>query len=191
MSQVDPSPGQVDTQVVGDRIRHLRQAKGISARELADRAELSAAYVSRLENAKVSPTVATLSRVVQALGETITSLFGEVADEGPVVRAAERRRLISRGVCDYRVTPAWASRLEVLESVVQPGEGSGAGLYRHPGDEECVLVLDGELSLWLGDDEHQLGPGDSATYQCRSLHRWHNASEQAIRVLWIITPASY
>lgn len=176
---------------VGTEIRRLRENRGLSAKQVAERADVSPAYLSRLENGKVSPTVATLSRVVQAMGTRIGALFGEEPEEGPVVRRDERQLVRSRGVHDYRVTPGWASRLEVLETVVEPGRGSSSGLHTHPGDEECVLVLDGELRLWLGSDEYLLAEGDSATYPCQAPHKWHNSSEQTCRVLWIFTPASY
>lgn len=176
---------------VGSKIRQMRQSKGMSAKRVAALAAVSPAYLSRLENARVSPTVATLSRVVQAMGETIGTLFGEPPYDGPVVRVDERLQVRSQGVHDYRITPGWASRLEVLESLVAAGEGSGPNLHTHPGDEECVLVLDGELTVWIGPDEYRLSAGDSATYQCRAPHRWRNPTDRPCRVLWVITPATY
>ena len=176
---------------VGNRIRRLRQAKALSSKELAARSGLTASYISRIENGKVSPTVATLGKVVQAMGESFASLFGEARAEGPVVRAHDRLPLQSQGVDDYRVTPSWASRLVVVESVVQPGQASGIEPHSHPGDEECVLVLEGRLSVWLDGEEYVLEPGDSATYLCRQPHRWQNTGTQVSRVLWVITPAIY
>jgi transcriptional regulator with XRE-family HTH domain len=180
-----------DAEHVGNRIRQLRQAKDLSAKDLASRAGLTASYISRIENAKVSPTVATLGRVVQAMGETFASLFEDAQAEGPVVRAHDRLPLRSQGVDDYRVTPAWAARLVVVESVIEPGQASGPNPHTHPGDEECVLVMDGQLTVWLDGNEHLLGPGDSATYLCRLPHRWRNSGRESSRVLWIITPAIY
>ncbi len=180
-----------DTQHVGTRIRQLRQAKGLSGRELAHRAGLTASYISRIENAKVSPTVATLGKTVQAMGETFASLFGDSQAEGPIVRAQERVPLHSHGVDDYRVSPAWASRLVVVESVIEPGQASGINPHTHPGDEECVLVIEGHLMVWLDGREYLLNPGDSATYLCRLPHRWRNPDHESSRVLWIITPAIY
>lgn len=191
MSQAAMTLVPTDAQHVGNRIRQLRQAKGISARDLADRARLTPSYISRIENGKVSPTVATLGKVVQAMGETFASLFSNSQAEGPVVRARERVPLHSRGVDDSRITPAWASRLVVVESVIQAGQASGAESHTHPGDEECVLVLEGQLMVWLDGREHLLGPGDSATYLCRLPHRWKNPDRRSSRVLWIITPAIY
>lgn len=180
-----------DDRLVGARIRQLRESKHMSARELADAAAVSPAYLSRLENAKVSPTVATLSRIVQAMGESIASLFGDARGDGPVVRAGDRLLLRSRGVDDYRVTPGWTSRLEVLETLVKGGEGSGPDPHSHPGDEECVLVLDGQLDVWIDDACYRLRTGDSATFECRSSHKWRNPAAEPCRMLWIFTPATY
>jgi uncharacterized cupin superfamily protein len=163
----------------------------MSARDLAEAASVSPSYLSRLENAKVSPTVATLGRIVQAMGESIASLFGEAPSDGAVVRHGDRALLRSRGVDDHRVTPGWTSRLQVLETVVDSGGGSGAAPHSHPGDEECVLVLDGQLDVWIDEVGHRLQQGDSATFACRRSHRWRNPTTEPCRVLWIITPATY
>lgn len=191
MTQLEGLPDDTRTRHVGLRIRQLRTLKGVSARELASKTGITASYISRIENAKVSPTVATLGRIVQALGETFATLFEDLEAEGPIVRAHERHPLSSRGVQDYRVTPGWASRLEVMESIIQPGQGSGPRPHNHPGDEECVLVIEGSLTMWVDGSAYQLNPEDSATFPCRTPHRWRNPGTQPCRVLWIITPAIY
>ena len=178
---------------VGPRLRQLRDQKGMSARQVAELAGLTPAYLSRLENGRVSPTVATLARLVAAMGETMATLFAEPPGEAqPVVRRSERHLLRSRGVLDSQVTPGWAKRLEILESLVEPGQGSSKTLHSHPGDEECVLVLEVELDLYLRTERLHLGVGDSATFDSRTPHRWRNPSaSRQTRVLWVITPASY
>jgi transcriptional regulator with XRE-family HTH domain len=191
VSRTAVPPPDAEREQLGRRIRQLRLAKGMSARDVAAVSGLTTTYISRLENAKLSPTVATLSRLVAAMGETITSLFAGEQAPGPVVRAAERTPLQSSGVADYRITPSWATRLEVLESIVAPGHGSGAKPHTHLGDEECVVVLEGSLTIWLDADEYVLGPGDSATFSCQRPHHWLNPGDRPSRVLWIITPAVY
>ncbi len=156
MAAEPETPGATDGEV-GPRLRQLREQKAMSARQVADAAGVSAAYLSRLENGHASPTVATLARLVEAMGETMATLFQE--PPGPdevVVRRGARHLMRSRGVLDSQVTPGWAKRLEILESLVEPGQGSGERLHTHAGDEECVLVLDGELDLYLGPHRHHL-----------------------------------
>jgi transcriptional regulator with XRE-family HTH domain len=177
---------------VGPRLRLLREQKGMSARQVADAAGLTPAYLSRLENGRVSPTVATLARLVAAMGATMATLFQEPpGQEETVVRRADRHLMRSRGVLDSQVTPGWAKRLEILESLVEPGEGSSDTLHTHAGEEECVLVLEGELDVFLGEEHFHLQTGDSATFDSRTPHRWRNPSAGRSRVLWVFTPATY
>lgn len=168
-------------------MRKLRIDRGLSARAVAARAGITPAYLSRLENDKVSPTVSTLTRVLQAIGVSVGHLFKSEA--GPVVRLGERRRVGSRGVADYLVTPEDAQRLRVLETVIEPGAGSGGQSYQHSGDEECILVLQGGLRVWLDEQPYELAAGDSITFACRRPHRWVNATGVTAKVIWVITPA--
>jgi len=173
---------------VGVRVRELRKARRLSARELASRAGVSAAYLSRLENGRLSPTVSTLTRIMRAMGEPVSSAFGERDSSGPVVRVHERRVIRERGVADYLLSPTRSGRLEVLETVIQPGGGSGE-TYTHPGNEECIVVLQGALRVWLDGDQYDLAPGDAITFPCRTPHRWENPSRGEARVMWVLTPA--
>src|SRR5256885_11171036 len=92
---------------------------------------------------------------------------------------------------DFLVTPRHAQRLEVLETHVEPHAGSGRTAYTHPGDEECILVIEGSLTVWLNESRYDLTEGDALTFPCRTPHRWENPSASPTRVIWIVTPAGY
>lgn len=175
---------------LGQRLRALRQGKGLSAKETARRAGLSPSYLSRLENGHLSPTVTTLTRVAQALGESLATIFGS-ADVGPVVRRSERAVIRNRGVDDQLLTPTRTGKLEVLETHIAPGAGSGAQAYTHQGDEECIIILEGSLRLWLDGVLYELEQGDAATFACGVPHRWENPGEATTRAMWVVTPAGY
>jgi len=55
-------------------IRVYRELRGLSARELADRTGISAAFLSEIENRKKEGGVSTLKKIAQALGVTIDDL---------------------------------------------------------------------------------------------------------------------
>ena len=73
-----------------DRLRSIRQARGMTQRELADRAHITVTYVSRLEAGGAAPGIDLLERLAAALGVKVTELLpatpGEDAD-------AQRERL--------------------------------------------------------------------------------------------------
>jgi transcriptional regulator with XRE-family HTH domain len=61
-------------QKIGNRIRELREAKGISQQNLAAVCNFEKANLSRIEAGRTNPTISTLYRISQALGITISEL---------------------------------------------------------------------------------------------------------------------
>jgi transcriptional regulator with XRE-family HTH domain len=60
--------GEVQGLTVGDRVRELRQRKGMSGKEVAARAGIPPETLSRIENGKMMPTAAMLEKVATGLG---------------------------------------------------------------------------------------------------------------------------
>jgi transcriptional regulator with XRE-family HTH domain len=56
-------------------LRHWRERRDYSVRELARRAGVGYVTVVRIENGHVSPTVAMLDKLAKALGITVRDLF--------------------------------------------------------------------------------------------------------------------
>lgn len=57
---------------VGSRVRTLRTDAGRSQRDVAETAGVAIAYLSRVENGRVIPTLRTLGRLGKALGVDVT-----------------------------------------------------------------------------------------------------------------------
>ncbi len=74
---------------VGRMVRELREARGLSQRELADRMGTTQSVVGRLEAGGSRPTIVTLERVAQALGLRLEVHFHDPAVTG---KAPARRR---------------------------------------------------------------------------------------------------
>jgi transcriptional regulator with XRE-family HTH domain len=69
---------------VGREIRRRREEAGHTQRQLAERADLAVAYLSRLENDRVTPTLRTMDRLAAALGVKVAALLDrEVHLESP------------------------------------------------------------------------------------------------------------
>jgi len=61
--------------LIGDRLRQLRMARGMSQGDLEERTGLLRCYVSRVENGHTIPSVETLERVATALGLELYQIF--------------------------------------------------------------------------------------------------------------------
>lgn len=176
---------------LGQRIRELRKAKGVLLRDAASDAGVSESFLSQVERGLANPSVASLRRIAGALREPVASLFSGEAPSGAVVRAGSRRRMAHPASSDYLMTPPSARKLQIIQSVISPGSGSGAEPYTHPGEEECVVVLSGDLSVSVGSDSHSLAAGDSLLIDPQIEHGFHNPGAVDAVVLWVMTPPTY
>ena len=78
-------------------------------------------------------------------------------------------------------------RLLALETVAAPGEGPP--LHTHADEDECLVVLDGEMRFRLGDDV-EAAPAGSVVYVPRGApHTWQNVGDDPARMLVLFAPA--
>nr|MDT0657197.1 XRE family transcriptional regulator [Micromonospora sp. DSM 115978] len=113
-----------------------------------------------------------------------------------VVRRADRPVIdIESGVRWERLTPGPLKNVEFLELIYGPGAESSSTLYRHPG-EEMILILSGELDIYLGFERYHLLPGDSMHFSSMQPHRYVNPTDETTRAVttilhdgaWYATP---
>ena len=68
---------------LGQRIREVRQKKGMTLREAAVAADVSESFLSQVERGLANPSVASLRRIADAMGERVASFFvGEPPSSG-------------------------------------------------------------------------------------------------------------
>ena len=191
----DSVPKRVEDQdlELGQRIRELRRSKGLVLRDAAERAGVSEGFLSQVERGLANPSVASLRRIADALREPVAALFVGEETSGMVVRAGERRRMAHprQAYSDYLLTPPGARKLQMIQSVIGPGKGSGKEPYSHPADEECVLILEGTLDITAAGETHTLEKGDCLLVDPRQEHSFHNPTGEATTVLWVMSPSMY
>jgi transcriptional regulator with XRE-family HTH domain len=182
---------------IGDQIRQLRKAKGLTLQDLAERIGMSIGYVSQLERNRSTLTVAALMRISEALGVPINWFFqgnGSAAPEerDVIVRAGNRRHMSypGLGITDELMSPDLNGPLEMLFCRLDPGAGSGEEAYSHVGAEAGYL-LSGALELWIGERCFHLEKGDSFSFKSSEKHRYRNPGTVPTEIVWVVTPPSY
>jgi transcriptional regulator with XRE-family HTH domain len=182
-----------DELALGERLRSMRRARGLTLRDLAERAGVTESFLSQVEREVSSPSIASLQRICRSLDVSIGELLETSPRVGRLVRRGERRRIAYAGLgaVDEFLTADVHGRLQVILSTIEPGGGTGPESYSHDSDEECLVVLEGRLDLWVGDEHVELDEGDAITYPSRVPHRNMNPGPAPARVLFCMTPPSY
>lgn len=182
-----------DDGALGTSIRRARKRRGLTLQQVAETSGLSISFISQVERDLVSPSVTSLQKISRALGLQIGGFFEERGRSGRVVRAHERPRLIypQRSEEEYLLTPVKSKKLQVLYYRLKPGATSGESPYSHESDEECGIVLRGELEVTVANEIYTLAAGDAITFDSHLPHAWRNASDEECEALWVVTPPGY
>jgi len=170
----------------GPSIRRIRRSKDLTLLQLARQTGLSEGFISQVERQKANPSFSSLMRIAGALNVPMSLLLAEAEEN--VVSGPGRRNLVGHPSGVYRdrlVTPANAKTIQVIEAVLEPGEGSRVAPYAHPDEEECLVMLDGQLELQSGATVYQLRAGESILIDPATPHSYRNLGRVTARWLWI------
>jgi uncharacterized cupin superfamily protein/DNA-binding XRE family transcriptional regulator len=172
---------------VGNCVRRLRVDKRMSVRTLASHTGFSPSFISQVENGQASPSIRSMERIAETLGVTLGEFFAAAAegDVDLIVRVPDRLRLTSgwsHGQVEALGPVTGGRQFEPVLITLDPGGRSGKHPYVHA-TEEFALVLEGEVSLTIGPQEHILQPGDAVTVRAEELRLWQNKGSAPARFL--------
>ncbi|MBA3382056.1 MAG: helix-turn-helix transcriptional regulator [Actinobacteria bacterium] len=176
---------------IGAKLRRARTERGLTMSELAEQTGLTKGFLSLVERDRANASVANLVRICDELGLRIGSLFEPA--QTSFVPKAQRPRINFGGerVDEYLLTPNGETRLQVIESIVEPGGGSGPDQYSLRGETELVHVISGRLDLTVRHETVRMKAGDSLTFSPRDPHAWTNPStSRPTHVIWAVAPSS-
>lgn len=188
LANPDPTAAKVR---LGERLRALRQARGLTLQQVAEASGCSRSFLSMLERGQTDVSV-TLLQSVAAVFNLSASDFLPDENNGnflKVVRQGEapRRVELSAGI---HVDVLFTDLLQKIQPVLltlEPGteQRNETG---HAG-EEFIYVLAGEIRLTVHDSPaRQLRAGDSAYYPSALPHHIANSSQAAAQILTMSTP---
>lgn len=189
---------------IGSRLREVRQARGLSVRELARRASVSPSLVSQVELGRINPSVSTLYAMAQVLNLSIDKLFTDAGQgekgsngeneigtrptNGPVQRGISRQAIqLASGVVWERLTTMPDEDVEFLYVTYDVGGASCPkdAMIRHGGREYGYLAS-GRLGIQIGFDKYELYPGDSFSFNGHTPHRIWAIGGKPATAIWVI-----
>jgi len=173
---------------IGERIRNLRLASGLTQEELADRADLTKGFISQLERDQTSISVDSLLQILEVLNVKVTDFFRESAQERVVYDEDDRTALEDTGAERFDLLiPGGANReMEAAFVRLQPGQKTYA-VKPYQG-EAFGYVLKGILTLRFGAETHTARAGNSFYFSGEREHILDNASGRPVEFLWVTTP---
>jgi transcriptional regulator with XRE-family HTH domain len=176
--------------MVGERVRTLREAMGMSLRDLAKASGVSAPMVSQVERGETSPTLSVANKIASGLNLTLSQLLR--LDEEPQAVVVRRPRTTARGGHRYaELTPSLpGERHSVSTHTLEPSAatgGPGDPPLHEPGSRETAMVLDGALQLVIGEERYELAEGDAVTFDADIPHHFENPGKKETKFMAVVT----
>lgn len=175
---IDPPPAEFD---LGQRLKWVRERNGLSQRELARRAGVTNSNISMIEQGAVSPTVNSLTRLLDVIPLSLAQFFAcdPERDSGAIYRAGELRslRCPNSGI-DCTLLPAKVdgAPVDLRRYRLRPGTDSGAEL-RVERTGIVGWLMEGTLELTLGAQVGTLAAGDGFYLPAKQPYRVRNIAQ--------------
>lgn len=189
MSGIVPSMDTIGddlTRQLAARLKAEREARGWSLSQLATRAGVSKAMISKIERAEASPTAAMLGKLSGALAVTMSALLSSPgAERRGVSKAADQPTWIDpeTGYRRRQVLIGQSVPLELVEVELPAGAHVDMPASSYAFIRQAIWVLDGALVFCEGAVEHHLSAGDSLELGPPVPCRFENRSAAACRYL--------
>lgn len=186
-------PQDLDMVRLGHQIKQLRQQRGLSLEQLADRSDVSRSMLSAIERGEKAPTIVVLHRVANGLDLTMTRLL-ESEREGAIVVTRRDEQIVVHDPAGWErrnLAPATAgSDFEFMRTLIPAGVDAGSYPPHPPGSREFLAVESGSLRLAIGSTVVELCAGDSVAYDADVQHAFANPSEpDCVYYLAVIVPS--
>ena len=181
--------------MIGSKIKQLRTEKRYTLKELSAETGLSVGFLSQLERGLSSIAIDSLAKIADLLGVTLTSFFDDEEPErnpDPVVHGFDLHHsqispqiiqfVLSHDVRGFDHLPRMIQLMPFADT-----DGDELEMYTHTG-EEFVYVLEGVVTVYIGEQQHVLYPGDSIQIHSEEAHNWTNRTNRLTKILTINYP---
>lgn len=161
---------------IGDRIRSIREEKGLSYEKIANMTGFDVDLLARIEKNEIQPQLGTLVKLSKALDSAFSRLVSGVGNRLYSITRRDERKLVSRSTSakgrelyTYQSLAPEVQGRHMEALIVNLDENPEQELSVHDG-EEFIFVLDHTVVLIIDKERFELEPGDSVYYLSTTPH---------------------
>ncbi len=160
---------------LGRKLRILREAFGLSQRELAKRAGITNSNISMIEQGYISPSVQSLSKILDAIPISLAEFFSShlISDQSPVIRANDISSHTSpEGILIQQLNQRGLTGQIQLSRLFFPAYTGNT--MKVAAQDMAGWVLSGELELHLATRVFTLVKADGFYIKREQIHKFFN-----------------
>lgn len=179
---------------IGIHLKELRTRRQLTVRELANRSGISHATISLIERDRTSPSIDTLTAMLDALGTTLVGFFGDIEQSVPFSPFYTSEDLVEIGDADtisYQMLGMnHPNRHILMMRETYQVDGDTGSAFSHKA-QEAGFVLSGEVEVTVGVESKVLRQGDGYYFDSQTPHRFRNVGKTTAEIISAVTPPTY
>lgn len=178
---------------IARKIRKIRAKRGLTLRDVGERANLTPAVISMIENGKISPTLTTLHKILGALGTGFGDFF--TGDEAPAGQfhfpAGEMKKIVGRKRKYTLILPRRSDiKMQMVFEELLPGEK--LEIETHEVDVAGFVLKGGPLKMEvIGKEERLIRKGDAFYISAGNPHQSSNIGKSKLEMVTCYYPPRY
>jgi transcriptional regulator with XRE-family HTH domain len=185
------------TESPGERIRRIREERGLSIKDLSSRTGIDVDTLGRIESGKLIPALGQLVKLGKALDMKMGYFISPGIDKAMTVVLKHERRPVSRygetkstlyGYSYESLAGDKANRL--MEPFIVTLVPTDTEEFSRHGGQEFLYVLEGEIKVQVGDRADFLKPGDAVYYDSDEPHFVRCAGSAPAQILAVLYTGS-
>ena len=195
IDSISPHPPEEDIQVnVGDRVKAVREKRGLSLQDISQRTDIDVSLLGQIEAGEVAPPLGVVIKLAKALELKMGYFISGEEERAYTIVRQDDRKVISRydskkgkhygyeyeSLAPHKTDRHMEPFMVTLEPSVTDEERS-----THDG-QEFIYVLEGTMEVRLGEEVHLLYPGDAIYYDSTVPHLVKCHGDKQTRILAVL-----
>jgi transcriptional regulator with XRE-family HTH domain len=184
--------------LIGEKIRNIRKSKNLTIVELSEQINVTSGYISQIERDLISPSLAVLKRMAEALEIPLSLLFMDENTESVVTISNNERTKIKFSNINVEL-----EFLTPFERHSERSENLEAFFFKLPSkswvsnnaiineSKEFIYILKGKAELHIGSKIYTVLKGDSICVPEKNGHLLYNPEEEEMEAICIVSPSTY
>lgn len=160
---------------IGKKLREIRIAKNMSQRELAEKVNLTAGFISQMENNQIVPSLASFIQICDALGIKASEILSEErVEDAPVIKKENLLKNPLKKNSKFEVYQVISNQNFHLFFVSIVPEASIKGHFLSKKEPEVAYILKGILTVTLNGTNYTIKEGDFLNLSKFIPEKWEN-----------------
>jgi transcriptional regulator with XRE-family HTH domain len=179
---------------IGQKIKELRNNKGLTLKDLSEGTNLSIGFLSQLERGLTSISIDALEAIAKVFEVESAYFFSLPTNKKRCVMRSHEREIfnIEGGkFIHYHLSSNLEDKIMLprLVEILPNNSSEEIELYNHQG-EEIVYILEGILTVLFNNEVYELYPGDCLHIKSTNNHNWVNNTNKMVKLISVHTPTS-